>query len=91
LARGGAVDIARPVFAFGGMCHALFVDISQKFPDFYEKNHWNTTAMTKRVAITPKMKTGEIEDDFESNAANRVHIDKTDPPGNDRHRLTQAH
>jgi len=91
LARGGAVDIARPVFAFGGMLHALSVGVSQKFPDFHEKNHWNTTAMTKQVVITPKMKTGEIENDFESNAANRVRIDKTDPPSNDRHRLTQAH
>ena len=81
MARGGAVDIARLVFAFGGMLHALFVGVSQKFPDFHEKNHWNATAMTKQVAITPNMKTGEIENDFESNAANRVRIDKTDPPG----------
>ena len=87
MARGGAVDIARPVFAFGGMLHALFVGGSP----ISTKRTSDTTAMTKRVAITPKMKTGEIENDFESNAANRVRIDKTDPPGNDRHRLTQAH
>ena len=77
MAQGGAVDIARPVFAFGWILHALFVGVSQKFPDFHEKNHWNTTAMTKRVAIIPKMKTGEIENNFESNAPNRVRIEKT--------------
>ena len=88
MAQGGAVDIARPVFNFGGMLHAVFVGVSQ---DFHEKNHWNMTAMTKRVAITPKMKMGEMENNFKSNAANRVRIDKTDLPSNDRHRLTQAH
>ena len=77
LARGEAVNIARPVFNFGGTLHLLFVGFSlRKFPrkeqlthdDHDETNDNNTDDEGER----------EIENDFGSNAASRARIYKTD-------------